>query len=177
MSLFSFVKLLITKHLVHQLINHHLKGVKWVVTFSRERHGRGIANVPVSLSLLSGDLLIACTQAISISMLVGLAVDYVLHIAECYNRAHILDVSSNECPRLQRVRIALGEMGRSVVCGAFTTVGVCKNPCIDCKFHHNNKREESVCMCMCTRVSALELHWRNGPVGCVRCAGFFFWHV
>ncbi len=38
------------------ITNHHLKGVKWVVSLSREKRKRGIATVP----LLSGGLLYAC---------------------------------------------------------------------------------------------------------------------
>ncbi len=46
--------------MIHSLLTNHLKGVKWVVSLSREKRKRGIAAVP----LLSGGLFVEVTRNI-----------------------------------------------------------------------------------------------------------------
>merc|ERR1711916_173525 len=59
-------------------------------------------------------------EAISTMMLVGLAVDYTVHFANSYNEAgDVADLSTAE-NRRRRVRIALTEMGISVLGGSTT---------------------------------------------------------
>ena len=55
-------------------------------------------------------------ESLNLSMVVGLAVDYVIHLAEGYSTAP-------EATREQCVRTMLHHVGISVVSGAFTTLG------------------------------------------------------
>ena len=63
------------------------------------------------------------TESICCSILVGLSVDYAVHLANAYMESH--------SPfRNDRVKSALGEMGMTVVGGAVTSIGSsCK--CLD----------------------------------------------
>ena len=55
-------------------------------------------------------------ESLNLSMVVGLSVDYVVHLAEAYR-------SSPESDRAGRVKSMLGSMGLSVASGALTTFG------------------------------------------------------
>jgi len=55
-------------------------------------------------------------EAIIFVMVIGLSVDYVVHMADAYLEAHALD-------RKTRARFMCGKMGLSVISGAATTVG------------------------------------------------------
>lgn len=55
-------------------------------------------------------------QSICLTILVGLSVDYVVHLANCYMEAPFPD-------RVNRTKSALGEMGITVLGGAITSLG------------------------------------------------------
>jgi predicted RND superfamily exporter protein len=63
-------------------------------------------------TILSNQLL----ESLNLVMVVGLSVDYVVHLAEGYCRSKYTD-------RLNRVQHTLEEVGISVISGAFTTLG------------------------------------------------------
>jgi len=56
------------------------------------------------------------TESINLTLVVGLSVDYVVHLAQGYNRSLHLS-------RLGRLQDTLAEVGISVLSGALTTVG------------------------------------------------------
>ena len=56
------------------------------------------------------------TESINLTLVVGLSVDYVVHLAQGYSR-------SLHSSRLDRLRDTLAEVGISVLSGALTTVG------------------------------------------------------
>ena len=55
-------------------------------------------------------------ESLNLSLVVGLAIDYVVHLAEGYH-------SSKQQDRLGRLHDMLSEVGVSVISGAFTTLG------------------------------------------------------
>jgi len=61
---------------------------------------------------------LGAVEALSITILVGLSVDYVLHLAESYN-----NTEAHADNRHYRVTESLTRMGASVVSGAITTIG------------------------------------------------------
>ncbi|EDO46800.1 predicted protein [Nematostella vectensis] len=55
-------------------------------------------------------------ESLNLTLVVGLAVDYVVHLADCY-------VNCPSACRLDRVKFTLGHVGISVISGACTTLG------------------------------------------------------
>ena len=55
-------------------------------------------------------------ESLNLTLVVGLAVDYVVHLADGYVRSH-------KCSRADKVRETLGHVGISVLSGACTTIG------------------------------------------------------
>jgi len=73
-----------------------------------------VTSVLSIMTMLGWELGIA--ESLSIVVVIGFSVDYVVHLAQCYSR------SSGET-RLQRQRDMLAEIGSSVFSGACTTLG------------------------------------------------------
>ena len=54
--------------------------------------------------------------SMNLCLLVGLSVDYIVHVAEAYTQSHCVT-------REARMRDSVGRLGTSVLCGAATTLG------------------------------------------------------
>ena len=86
---------------------HHILGESLVEMVSTEKRRPCFNITPFHFQVL---------ESINLCMVVGLSVDYIVHLAEAYRM-------SESTRRLDRVRSMLESIGLSVISGAITTIG------------------------------------------------------